>query len=77
MQPPRVVAARPVPQGERPLYWVGSSQYSWSELELVDVCGSDDLGGAENHFTFGADRIFTKATRREFISFLAGDLAFG
>jgi hypothetical protein len=47
-----------------------------SELELVDVCRCDDLGGPEHHFTLGADRIFAKTTRGEFISFLAGDLAF-
>jgi hypothetical protein len=46
-----------------------------SELELIDVCGRDDLGWPENYFTFGTDRIFAKAPRRESISFLTGDLA--
>jgi hypothetical protein len=27
-----------------------------SELELVDVCGGDDLDWPENHLTLGADR---------------------
>ena len=48
-----------------------------SELELIHVCGGDDLGWPENHFTLATNRIFAKATRREFISLLAGDLAFG
>jgi hypothetical protein len=48
-----------------------------SELELLDVCGCDDLGRPKNHFTLSADRIFAKTTRGEFFTFLTGDLPLG
>ena len=52
-------------------------RFEASELEVVDVLRSDNIGRSEHHLSVGADGVVAEPTSGEFVAFLARDLALG